>query len=81
MILLVAGEHARELITSEIVYWLGTVLTGSGEEFAEWAATQPVQASAWKAGWATGTLQEWADALLTRVVFKVQLLYDAASTL
>jgi len=28
VILLVAGEHARELITSEIVFWLGKLLAG-----------------------------------------------------
>lgn len=29
VILLVGGEHARELITSEIVYWLGKLLAGN----------------------------------------------------
>ena len=28
VILLIAGEHARELITSEIAFWLGKLLAG-----------------------------------------------------
>lgn len=50
--MLLAGEHAREIITSEIALWLVAVLTGdkleallTGDnlEFSEWAATQPIQ--------------------------------------
>jgi len=52
VLLLVAGEHAREIITSEIALWLVGLLTGDrleglltrdNLEFAEWAATQPIQ--------------------------------------
>lgn len=72
VILLVGGEHSRELITSEIIFWLGALLTGqTGEEFHEWAATQPVQATAWRNGFSKGTLEEWGKKLLKKVVFKV----------
>ena len=72
VILLVGGEHARELITSEIVYWLGKLLSGIDEELADWAAIESATAAAWKRGWAKGTLKEWADSLLKRVLFKVR---------
>lgn len=75
VILIGAGEHARELITSEITYWFGVLLslgfTGQGDELADWAALQPVQAAAWKTGSTKTTLAEWAESLLQRVVFKV----------
>ena len=71
VILLVGGEHARELITSEIVYWLGKLLSGIDEELADWAAIESATAAAWKRGWAKGTLKEWADDLLKHVLFKV----------
>lgn len=71
VILVTAGEHARELITSEIVYWVGALLSGQGEELADWAALQPVQAAAWKTGATKTTLHEWAGRLLQHVVFKV----------
>lgn len=71
VVLLVAGEHARELITSEIVFWLGKLLSGKDDELADWAAVQTATALAWKRGWAKGTLKEWAEDLLGKVVFKV----------
>lgn len=71
VVLLVAGEHARELITSEIVFWLGKLLSGKDDELADWAAVQTATALAWKRGWAKGTLKEWAEELLGKVVFKV----------
>ena len=71
VILLTAGEHARELITAEVAYWFGALLSGQGDELADWAALQPVQAAAWKTGATKTTLAEWAESLLQRVVFKV----------
>ncbi len=71
VILLVAGEHARELITSEIVFWLGKLLSGKDDELADWTAIQTATAQAWKRGWAKGTLKEWAEELLGKVIFKV----------
>ena len=68
---LVAGEHPSDLITAELLFWLAHVLTGQGEELTEWAAFQPVQAAAWKSGWTTTTLAEWATTLLKRVEFRV----------
>ena len=35
VILLVGGEHARELITSEIVFWLGKLLAGKAACFRQ----------------------------------------------
>ena len=71
LVVIVAGEHAKELITSEILLWFAYLLTGyNAEEFLEWSATQPVQATAWKSGWTQGTLSEWAEKLLQKVVFK-----------
>lgn len=80
VILLVAGEHARELITSEIVYWLGKLLSGKDEELADWAAIQTATALAWKRFKAKGTLKDWAEDLLGKVIFKVILflLYQKA---
>jgi hypothetical protein len=71
VILLVAGEHARELITSEIVFWLGKLLSGQDDELADWTAVQTATALAWKRDWAKGTLKEWAEDLLGKVIFKV----------
>lgn len=44
---------------------------GNDDELADWAAFQTVTASAWKRGWAKGTLKEWAHDLLQKVLFKV----------
>ena len=66
------GEHARELITSEIIFWLGKLLAGIDDELMDWAAIQTATASAWKRGWAKGTLREWADDLLKHVLFKAR---------
>ncbi|KAK9805763.1 hypothetical protein WJX73_006850 [Symbiochloris irregularis] len=73
-ILITAGEHARELITSEVTYWLGVLLSGRGQDFDEltdWAALQPVQAAAWKTGATKTTLAEWAESLLHNIEFKI----------
>ena len=32
-----------------------------------------MQATAWRSGWTKGTLAEWAEELLKKVVFKVRL--------
>ena len=40
VILLVAGEHARELITSEIVYWLGKLLAGESSQPMDTSCSQ-----------------------------------------
>ena len=44
---------------------------GNDDELADWAAFQTATASAWKRGWAKGTLKEWAHDLLQKVLFKV----------
>ncbi len=72
MLLLVGGEHARELITAEIAAWLGRLLTGTADEMAAWPALKAATAVAQQRGWAKGTLAEWGDALLAHVVFKVR---------
>jgi len=47
------------------------VSAGNDDELADWAAFQTATASAWKRGWAKGTLKEWAHELLQKVLFKV----------
>lgn len=47
------------------------VSAGNDDELADWAAFQTATASAWKRGWAKGTLKEWAHDLLQKVLFKV----------
>lgn len=72
VVLVVAGEHSRELITSEIAYWLGKLLSGQGHsDVAEWDAYQFMQAKAWEHGLTKETLVDWAETLLKRIVFKV----------
>ena len=62
----------QELIGAEILLWLGHLFTAP-DVIADWAAFQPVQASAWKAGWTKTTLAEWALSLLKLVEFRVRL--------
>ncbi|KAK9841020.1 hypothetical protein WJX81_006161 [Elliptochloris bilobata] len=71
VLLLVGGEHARELITAEIAAWLGRLLTGTADEMASWPAMAAATALARQHGWAKSSLAEWGDALLTHVVFKI----------
>ena len=47
------------------------VSAGNDDELADWAAFQTATASAWKRGWAKGTLKEWGHDLLQKVLFKV----------
>ena len=47
------------------------VFAGNDDELADWAAFQTATASAWKRGWAKGTLKEWGHDLLQKVLFKV----------
>ncbi len=78
VILIVAGEHSRELITSEIAFWLGKLLSGQAkEELLDWGAYQSVQESVWSHGLSKDKLPEWVDTLLKRVMFKVQFLVYA----
>ena len=72
-VFLTAGEHARELVTSEVAFWLGALLSGQrpADELPDWAALQSVQAATWKIGATKTTLSEWAESLLQTVVFKV----------
>ena len=46
-------------------------IAGNDDELADWAAFQTATASAWKRGWAKGTLKEWGHDLLQKVLFKV----------
>ena len=47
-------------------------IAGNDDELADWAAFQTATASAWKRGWAKGTLKEWGHDLLQKVLFKVR---------
>ena len=80
VLLLVGGEHARELITAEIAHWLGRLLTGTADEMGAWPAMAAATATARQHGWAKGSLAEWGDALLTHVVFKVRRVGEYAGT-
>ena len=61
----------RELITSEIVYWLYQVLTGKDSELLSWPAAASFQSQRKQMGLGAGTLQDWVQDLLKKVVFKV----------
>ncbi|KAL3139931.1 hypothetical protein ABBQ38_004221 [Trebouxia sp. C0009 RCD-2024] len=71
VILLIAGEHARELITSEIVYWLYQVLIGKDAEFLSWPAATAFHTQRKQMRPGVGTLQDWVQDLLEKVVFKI----------
>ena len=57
-------------------------IAGNDDELADWAAFQTATASAWKRGWAKGTLKEWGHDLLQKVLFEVpSRSFSAASQL
>lgn len=62
---------SRELITSEIVYWLYQVLTGKDAEFLSWPAAASFHTQRKQMRPGIGTLQDWVQDLLKKVVFKV----------
>ena len=71
-----AGRHlefllCRELITSEIVYWLYQVLTGKDAEFTSWPAAATFASERKKMRLGASSLQDWVQDLLKKVVFKV----------
>ena len=61
----------RELITSEIVYWLYQVLTGKDAELLSWPAAASFASQRKQMGLGPGNLQDWVQDLLKKVVFKV----------
>lgn len=63
--------NSRELITSEIVYWLYQVLTGKHAEFLSWPAAASFHTQRKQMRPGVGTLQDWVQDLLKKVVFKV----------
>ena len=80
------GEAGRELITSELAFWLGVLLAGNGTTSAssatatdtpddggpaDWAPMQSALKTAWRSGWAQGSLDEWSSSVLKRVAFKI----------
>ena len=73
VLLLVAGEHGRELITSDIIYWLGKALSGKAEELLHWPTVQQVlsKAQAATTGLKGNSLELWLEGLLQKCVFKV----------
>ncbi|KAK9810511.1 hypothetical protein WJX72_012011 [[Myrmecia] bisecta] len=66
LILLVGGEHARELITSEIAFWLIQLLAQQAPGLESWPAASQVQQLGKSA-----PLGKWGAALLKKCVFKV----------
>ena len=75
-ILLIGGEHARELITSEILLWLGLVLTGQDHGFSKWPASVEVATQRKAIGLGRSSLAKWVQGLLLKVVFKVGVSRD-----
>lgn len=75
VILIVSGEHARELITSEIIYWLSGLLTDDAkwEEASKWKALKDVENVAVSKGWADTNMRLWARTILQKAVIKVLL--------
>ncbi len=73
VLLLIAGEHGRELITSDIIYWLGKALAGKAEELLHWPTVQQVltKAQAGTTGLKGNSLELWLEGLLQKCVFKV----------
>ncbi|KAK9849119.1 hypothetical protein WJX84_010504 [Apatococcus fuscideae] len=73
VLLLVAGEHGRELITSDIIYWLGKALSGKAEELLHWPTVQQVlsKAQAATTGLKGNSLELWLEGLLQKCVFKI----------
>lgn len=68
----------RELITSEIVYWLYQVLIGKDAEFLSWPAATAFHTQRKQMRPGVGTLQDWVQDLLEKVVFKVSLFCASA---
>ena len=62
---------SRELITSEIVYWLYQVLTGNDAEFLSWPAAASFHTQRKQMRPGVGTLQDCVQDMLKKVVFKV----------
>lgn len=61
----------RELITSEIVFWLYQILTGNDKEFLAWPAASSFTTRRKQLGLGSGSLQDWIQDLLQKVIFKV----------
>lgn len=81
VLLLVAGEHGRELITSDIIYWLGKALSGKAEELLHWPTVQQVlsKAQAATTGLKGNSLELWLEGLLQKCVFKVIMAFCLVS--
>ena len=73
-----AGSSCRELITSEVVYWLYQVLIGKHAELLSWPAAASLAAQRKQMGLGAANLQDWVQDLLKKVVFKVILLTGAS---
>ncbi|KAK9866978.1 hypothetical protein WJX84_000427 [Apatococcus fuscideae] len=73
VLLLVAGEHGRELITSDIIYWLGKALSGKAEELLHWPTMQQVlsKAQVGTTGLKGNSLELWLEGLLQKCIFKI----------
>ncbi|GAX73946.1 hypothetical protein CEUSTIGMA_g1396.t1 [Chlamydomonas eustigma] len=71
---LVFGEHARELITTEVCLWLSKVLLGDHKDFLSWSQTveavalaAPVTQEKDLSQW----IQEWRSMILSKLTLKV----------
>ena len=72
-----SDQLCRELITSEIVYWLYQVLAGKDAEFLSWPAAASFVSQRKKMGLGASNLQDWVQDLLKKVVFKVTYYAEA----
>jgi len=71
-LLLVFGEHGREIITTEISLWLVKLLTGDVAEILLWPAFKNMQAKNADNGRGEGgKMSAWIGHLLRRVTFKL----------
>ena len=68
----VSATCCRELITSEIIFWLYQILTGNDKEFLAWPAAANFTSRRKQLGLGSGSLQDWIQDLLQKVVFKVK---------
>lgn len=70
--LLIFGEHAREIITTDTGLWLSKVLVGDATEIGQWAEMQEVLREMGITDSAEQTLRQWASYVINRLAVKVR---------
>lgn len=69
--LLIFGEHAREIITTDTGLWLAKVLVGDVADIARWPEMQPVLQGMGITGSAESALKQWASFIVNHMIVKV----------